>query len=334
MSGRTLIIAEAGVNHNGSLDMARALVDAAAEAGVDYVKFQTFRAENLVTRHAPKAAYQARNEGDGGQFEMLKRLELRPEDHRGLMDYCALRNVKFLSTAFDLESVAFLETLGLGLWKIPSGELTNFPYLRAIGRTAKPVILSTGMARMEEIGEAIDVLTRFGTPREGITLLHCTTEYPAPKDEANLVAMRQMRERFRLPVGYSDHTEGIEIPVAAVALGACVVEKHFTLDRSLPGPDHKASLEPEELRQMVVAIRSVETALGDGVKGPSASEAGNVNIARKSIVAAMDISKGQIFTEANITSKRPGGGISPMEWERVVGTRAVRDFAADEAIEI
>lgn len=334
----TLIIAEAGVNHNGSLDMARQLIDAAAKAGVDYVKFQTFRADKLVTRTARQAAYQSRNLGsenqDHSQYEMLKRLELSPDDHHLLIDYCNAKGVKFLSTAFDLESISFLNLLGLPLWKIPSGELTNFPYLRAIGMTGKPVILSTGMATLNEIEAAVGVLTRFGTPREQITLLHCTTEYPAPKDQVNLRAMDTMRERFHLPVGYSDHTEGVEIPVAAVAMGATVVEKHFTLDRTLPGPDHRASLEPDELTAMVRQIRAVESALGDGIKEPALSEQANIPIARKSIVAARHISKGELFTDENLTAKRPGTGVSPMLWEAVVGTRAVRDFEADEEIEL
>lgn len=331
---RTIIIAEAGVNHNGSLDLARQLIDAAAEAGVDYVKFQTFRAEQLVTRDARQAAYQSRNINDGqdSQYEMLKRLELSPDDHYALIAYCQAKGVKFFSTAFDLESIGFLGSLKPELWKVPSGELTNFPYLRAIGLTGKPVILSTGMATLPEIEQAIGVLTRFGTPRNGITLLHCTTEYPAPKNEVNLRAMATMREYFGMPVGYSDHTEGIEIPVAAAALGATVIEKHFTLDRTLPGPDHKASLEPAELCEMVRQIRAVESALGDGTKEPAPAEVPNIPIARKSIVAATGIRRGDVFTEENLTAKRPGTGISPMLWESVVGTRAARDFEPDEII--
>lgn len=341
VSGRhTLIIAEAGVNHNGSLDLAKKLIDSAAEAGVDYVKFQTFRADKLVTRTARQAAYQSRNLGttgqdeDGSQYAMLKAFELSPDDHAALIGHCRERGVRFLSTAFDLDSIAFLDSLGLPLWKVPSGELTNYPYLRAIGMTRKPVILSTGMATLDEVADAIDVLTRFGTPKDEITLLHCTTEYPAPKNEINLRAMATMRERFGLPVGYSDHTEGIEIPVAAVALGATVIEKHFTLDRSLPGPDHKASLEPGELRAMVRQIRAVESAMGDGIKTPSDAEKPNIPIARKSIVAARPIRKGELFTEENLTAKRPGTGISPMLWESVIGKTAGRDFDADEAIEL
>lgn len=342
-SPHTLIIAEAGVNHNGSLDLARRLIDAAAAAGADYVKFQTFKADRLVTRTARQAAYQSRNLGsenqDRSQYEMLKALELSVEDHEVLLSYCEDRGVRFLSTAFDLESIDFLNTLGadhsgLPLWKVPSGEITNWPYLRAIGRTGKPVILSTGMATLDDIRQAIDVLTRFGTPREQITLLHCTTEYPAPKNEVNLRAMDTMRNCFGLPVGYSDHTEGIEIPVAAVAMGATVIEKHFTLDRTLPGPDHRASLEPTELKAMICQIRNVESALGDGIKEPALSERANIPVARKSIVAAVDIRRGDLFTEENLTAKRPGTGLSPMLWESVVGTRAVHDFEANEAIEL
>ncbi len=333
----TIIIAEAGVNHNGSLELALRLVDAAAEAGVDYVKFQTFRAANLVTAAAPKAEYQARNIGDGdnSQYDMLKRLELSAQDHVVLMERCHTKGIKFLSTPFDLESLAFLDQLRLGLWKVPSGEITNFPYLRAIGGTGRPVVLSTGMANLEEIEAAIGVLTRFGTRRQEITLLHCTTEYPAPKDEVNLLAINTLRDYFGLPVGYSDHTQGIEIPVAAVALGAVVIEKHFTLDRTMPGPDHRASLEPDELKEMVCAIRNVEKALGTGVKEPSSSERKNIAIARKSIVAAVPIARGELLTEDNLTTKRPGAGISPMLWEDVVGQRrAVRDFEEDQGIEL
>lgn len=333
---KTLIIAEAGVNHNGSLELALELVDAAADAGADYVKFQTFRADKLAGKSAKKAEYQARNIGDGddSQYAMLKKLELSPENHFKLMERCLERGIKFLSTAFDLESINFLENLGLPLWKIPSGEITNFPYLRAIGRTKKPAILSTGMATLQEVEDAVGVLTRFGTPRRQITLLHCTTEYPAPKNEINLSAMRTLGEHFGLPVGYSDHTQGIEIPVAAVALGATVIEKHFTLDRTMEGPDHRASLEPDELREMVAQIRHVESALGDGVKEPAESEKKNIPIARKSIVAARDIGRGETFTEENITTKRPATGLSPMRWEQVIGREAPRDFKAEEAIEL
>lgn len=333
---RTLIIAEAGVNHNGSMDTARALIDAAAEAGVDYVKFQTFKAENLVSRSAQKAEYQKRNIGDGdnSQYAMLKALELSAEQHLDLVKYCNQQGARFLSTAFDLDSIAFLASLDMPLWKIPSGEITNFPYLRSIGQTRKPVILSTGMANMTEIEHAINVLTRFGTPRDGITLLHCTTEYPAPKDQINLRALQTMRERFNMPIGYSDHTQGIEIPIAAVALGASVIEKHFTLDRNMDGPDHKASLEPAELKQMVENIRNVEVSMGNGIKEPAPSEIPNIAIARKAIVAARAIEKGELLTEDNLTVKRPAAGLSPMEWETVVGRYAVCAFAEDEPITV
>jgi len=332
---RTIIIAEAGVNHNGSIEIARQLIDAAVSAGVDYVKFQTFKTEQLVTKQAKQAAYQAKNTGSGNsQYEMLKKLELTPEQHLELMDYCKRRNIKFLSTAFDFGSVAFLDTLDLGVWKIPSGEITNYPYLRQIAKTNKKVILSTGMATLREIEEAITVLEKFGTPRNNITLLHCTTEYPAPKNEVNLRAINVLKETFGLPVGYSDHTEGIEIAVAAVAMGACVIEKHFTLDRNMEGPDHKASLQPDELIQMVQYIRNVESALGSGVKEPSPSEKANISIARKSIVAGRKIKKGEIFTENNLIPKRPGNGISPMKWKDVIGKTAMRDFEEDELIEL
>lgn len=335
MTKRTLIIAEAGVNHNGDMTIARALVDAAAASGVDYVKFQTFKASNLVSKSAQKAEYQKKNiaDGDNSQFNMLKKLELSPENHFELIEHCKKQRVAFFSTAFDLDSVDFLASLNMPLWKVPSGEITNFPYLRAIGRTKKPVILSTGMANLEEIEQAIGVLTRFGTPRNAVTLLHCTTEYPAPKDEINLSAMQTMRNKFSLPVGYSDHTQGLEIPVAAVALGAVVIEKHFTLDRSMVGPDHAASLEPHELKQMVDQIRNVEMALGNGIKEPAKSEIPNITIARKSIVASRPIKQGETLSEDNLTVKRPAGGISPMEWERVVGGVAVRSFEEDEPIE-
>ena len=332
---RTIIIAEAGVNHNGSIEIARQLIDAAVSAGVDYVKFQTFRTEQLVTKQAKQAAYQAKNTSSGNsQYEMLKKLELTPEQHLELMDYCKQRNVKFLSTAFDFGSIAFLDTLDLDVWKIPSGEITNYPYLRQIAKTNKKVILSTGMATLREIEEAITVLEKFGTPRNNITLLHCTTEYPAPKNEVNLRAMNVLKETFGLPVGYSDHTEGIEIAVAAVAMGACVIEKHFTLDRNMEGPDHKASIQPDELIRMVQYIRNVELALGSGVKEPSPSEKANISIARKSIVAGRKIKKGEIFTENNLIPKRPGNGISPMKWKDVIGKTAMRDFEEDELIEL
>ena len=330
----TLIIAEAGVNHNGSIEMAKQLIDAAAVAGVDYVKFQTFKAEKLVTKDAKQADYQQRNAADDSQYSMLKKLELSEAQHEELIAYCMEKGVKFLSTAFDMESVEYLHSLRLGLWKIPSGEITNYPYLKAIAQYGKPVILSTGMCEMEDVQNAVDVLCKHGLKKEQITVLHCNTEYPTPMHDVNLRAMQEIKEKVDVKVGYSDHTQGIEVPIAAVALGADVIEKHFTLDRTLPGPDHKASLEPNELKAMVDAIRNIEQALGDGQKHVSASEEMNMAIARKSIVAAKDIKRGELLTEENLTTKRPGMGISPMRWEEVIGTKAIRDFAEDELIEI
>ena len=330
----TLIIAEAGVNHNGSIEMAKQLIDAAAIAGVDYVKFQTFKAEKLVTKDAKQAEYQQRNAADDSQYAMLKKLELTPRQHEELIAYCKEKGVKFLSTAFDLESIEYLHSLNLGLWKIPSGEITNYPYLKKIAQYGEPVIMSTGMCSMDDVEQALNVLLKNGLTKEQITLLHCNTEYPTPMQDVNLKAMLQLRDKFGVKVGYSDHTKGIEVPIAAVALGAEVIEKHFTLDRTLPGPDHKASLEPNELKAMVDAICNIEQALGDGQKHVSASEERNMAIARKSIVAAKDIKKGEFLTEDNLTTKRPGSGISPMRWEEVIGTKAIRDFAEDELIEI
>lgn len=333
---RTLIIAEAGVNHNGSIDMAKQLIAAAAEAGVDYVKFQTFKAESLVTKSAAKAEYQQRNigNGDNSQYAMLKKLELSSQQHYELIEYCKERGVKFFSTAFDFESIDFLASLHLGLWKIPSGEITNYPYLKKIAGFHEPVILSTGMSTMEEIEAAIAVLTKFGVQKDQITVLHCNTEYPTPMSDVNLAAMQDIRRRLGITVGYSDHTQGIEVPIAAVALGAEIIEKHFTLNRTLPGPDHKASLEPAELVGMVSAIRNIEEAIGNGYKAVSVSESKNKVIARKSIVAAKNICKGEIFTEDNLTVKRPGNGVSPMQWETVIGQKAIRDFEEDELIEL
>lgn len=326
------IIAEAGVNHNGSLDLACRLVDAAKKAGVDCIKFQTFRSENLVSHNAQKADYQKDVTGEGFQADMLKRLELTYDDFIALKAYCDRRGICFLSTPFDYSSIEFLNAIDMPFWKIPSGEITNYPYLLAIARTQKPVVMSTGMCEMNEIKAAIDVLYENGT-RE-VKLLHCNTEYPTPYEDVNLKAMQTMRNVFGLEVGYSDHTRGIEVPIAAVALGAEVIEKHFTLDRGMEGPDHKASLEPDELAAMVKAIRNIEKALGDGVKEPSASEKPNIAVARKSIIAAADIRAGEILTEENLTTKRPGTGISPMRWKEVLGTRAVRDFEEDELIEV
>lgn len=331
-----MIIAEAGVNHNGSLELAMRLVDAAAEAGADVVKFQTFRAEKLVTASARKAEYQKRNTGDadGGQLEMLKRLELSDEAHRILASHCKDRGIRFLSTPFDLESVDFLRDLGVTTWKIPSGEVTNYLLIRKIAQQPGDVILSTGMCAMEDVEAAIELLVRFGKRRDEITALHCTTQYPTPMRDVNLRAMCSMREVLGVRTGYSDHTQGIEVPIAAVALGAVVIEKHFTLDRTLPGPDHKASLEPKELADMVRCIRNIEDALGDGEKRIAESEKGNIAVARKSIVAARAIRKGEMLTEENLDVKRPGTGLSPMQWEEVTGRAAIRDFEKDELIEI
>ena len=332
---KTLIIAEAGVNHNGDLDRARRLIDAAADAGADLVKFQTFNADRLVTAHARKADYQTRTtDADESQHAMIRRLELTRDMHAALIAHCKSRGIRFFSTGFDPESIDLLAELGLDCFKIPSGEITNLPYLRHVGRYGKPVILSTGMATLGEIEAALDVLEQAGTPRARITVLHCNTEYPTPMVDVNLRAMLAIRNALGVAVGYSDHTVGIEVPIAAVALGAVVIEKHFTLARNLPGPDHKASLEPNELKAMVAAIRNIEQALGDGIKRPSASEAKNKPIARKSLVAAAAIRAGEVFSEANVTVKRPGTGVSPMRWDEVLGRKEPRDFAADELIEL
>lgn len=331
-----LIIAEAGVNHNGSIEIAKQLVDKAVEAGADIIKFQTFKAEKLVSKSAKQAEYQKKNIGtkaDDSQYNMLKKLELSEQDHLTLIDYCRKRGIKFFSTAFDLESIDYLHSLHLGLWKIPSGEITNYPYIKKIAQYGEPVILSTGMCEMEDISAAMNVLVRYGLKREQITILHCNTEYPTPYEDVNLRAMLELQKEFQTKVGYSDHTRGIEVPIAAVALGAQVIEKHFTLDRTLPGPDHKASLEPSELKAMVSAIRNIEKAVGgDGTKHVSESERKNIAIARKSIVAACDIKAGEILTEGNLIVKRPGSGISPMRWEEVLGQTAKRDFNEDELI--
>lgn len=333
---KLLIIAEAGVNHNGDIDIAKKLVDVAAESGADIVKFQTAKAENVVSRFAKKAEYQIENTGNGAesQLEMIQKLVLDDSAWSILIDYCKQKNIKFLSTPFDLESVDLLHNLGLKIFKIPSGEITNLPYLRKIGKYNKQVILSTGMANLGEIESAIAVLVDSGTKRENITLLQCNTEYPTPFADVNLKAMKSLKKAFRLPVGYSDHTPGIAIPLAAVGMGAKVIEKHFTLDKNMEGPDHKASLEPCELKAMVQGIREIELALGDGIKQTSASEAKNKPIARKSIVANCAIKKGEILSESNLYTKRPAGGISPMEWDKVIGTKAVRDFEPDEMIEL
>ena len=326
------IIAEAGVNHNGSFDLACKLVDAAKKAGADCIKFQTFKAEKLVSHSAQKAEYQKKNTDEGSQQDMLKKLELSFEEFKKLKVYCDHVGIAFLSTPFDPDSIAFLATIDMPFWKIPSGEVTNYPYLVALAKTKKPIVMSTGMCTIEEIRKAVEVLKANGA--ENIKLLHCNTEYPTPFADVNLRAMEHLRREFNVTVGYSDHTKGIEVPIAATALGAEIVEKHFTLDKNMEGPDHKASLEPTELAQMVTAIRNIEQALGNGVKEPSASEIKNKPIARKSIIAQKAIQKGEVLTVDNLTVKRPGEGISPMLWESVIGTKAVRDFAVDELIEL
>ena len=333
---KTFIIAEAGVNHNGRLELAKKLIDVAAEAGADAVKFQTFKAEKVVSRYAPKAEYQKKTTtADESQLEMVKKLELDAAAHKTLIDYCKTKNIRFLSTPFDLESIDLLNELGLDIFKIPSGEITNLPYLRKIGTLKKETILSTGMADLGEIEDALDVLTAAGTKLKDITVLHCNTEYPTPMQDVNLKAMQTIKFAFPgIHVGYSDHTEGIEIPAAAVAMGATIIEKHFTLDKNMEGPDHKASLEPDDLKAMVCAIRNIEKALGSGIKKPSPSELKNILIARKSIVAARDIKKSEPFTEENLTVKRPGTGISPMRWDEVLKMKATRDFNADEIIDL
>ena len=331
----TLIIAEAGVNHNGDPEMARKLVDAAAATGADLVKFQTFRADRLVTPSAAKAAYQlATTAADESQHEMIRKLELSEAMHDELLERCADRGIEFFSSAFDLQSLDYLMSLGMQRIKVPSGEITNLPYLRRVGGFGKEVILSTGMSTMNEIDDALTVLEKSGTVRDKITVLHCNTEYPVPMAEVNLRAMQTIRDHFGVAVGFSDHTEGIEIALAAVALGASVIEKHFTLDRNLPGPDHRASTEPAEFRRMVSAIRNIEVALGNSKKQPGISEQKNIPIARKSLAAARPISRGEIFSAANLTAKRPGTGISPMRWDEVIGQAARRDFAVDELIEL
>ena len=332
---KVLIIAEAGVNHNGCLVTAKQLIDAAVDAGVDYVKFQTINADKMVTRSAKRADYQELNtRNSDSHYEMLKKLELSENDHKELILYCNSKSIKFFSTAFDLESLVFLKSLGLELAKIPSGEITNLPYLRAMAKLFPEIILSTGMANMDEIKAAFRVLIENGTKQENITILHCNTEYPTPMDDVNLKAMLHIKKELGVEIGYSDHTLGIEVPIAAVALGAKVIEKHFTLDRNLPGPDHKASLEPEELKAMVTSIRNIELAIsGSGIKEPSLSEAKNKPIARKSIVASQNIKKGEIFSEENLAIKRPGTGISPMLWNEVLGKPAHKNYTEEQLIE-
>ena len=332
---KTIVIAEAGVNHNGNLELAKKLVDVAAEAGADYVKFQTFTADRLVTRNAQKANYQIHASGTlESQYDMLKRLEISDVMHEKLMSHCRQQQIGFLSTGFDVASVDYLHSLGLRIFKIPSGEITNLPYLRHIGALQGEVILSTGMCSLGDVEKAIDAIELAGTCRKRIIVLHCTTEYPAPIGDVNLRAMQSLGSALGVRTGYSDHTAGIEVAIAAVALGACMIEKHFTLDRNLPGPDHKASLEPCELMTMISSIRNIELALGSGIKRVTASERMNRSVARKSIVAACPISKGENFTVNNLTTKRPGDGISPMKWDELLGKPASRDFFTDERIDI
>lgn len=326
------IIAEAGVNHNGSVALAKQMVDAAKEAGANYIKFQTFIPKKLVSKFAEKADYQKETTGSGeSQLEMLEKLALTQKDFTELNRYCREKQIGFLSTPFDLDSIEFLDTFDMDFWKLPSGEITNLPYLEKIGQTRKPVVMSTGMSSLQEVKDAAAVLRKAGAKE--ITLLHCNTQYPTPMEDVNLRAMQTLEKELNLPVGYSDHTQGIEIPVAAVAMNACIIEKHFTLDRSMEGPDHKASLEPDELKAMVQAVRNVEQALGNGKKEPSPSELGNISVVRKSIVAKCGIKKGDTFTEDNLTVKRPGNGISPMRWHEMIGKQAERDFAEDEPVE-
>lgn len=335
MNTKVIIIAEAGVNHNGSVEAAKRLVDIAVDAGVDYVKFQSFKAKTLVSKNAQKAAYQkAQTDGKESQLEMLQKLELSEESHHDLLTYCESKKIKFLSTAFDDESIDLLKSLGIIIGKIPSGEITNLPYLRKMAVTFPKIILSTGMCNMDEIQAACEALIGAGVHRENITALHCNTEYPTPMQDVHLRAMITIGEKLGVAVGYSDHTLGIEIPIAAVALGARVIEKHFTLDKNAEGPDHKASLEPSELKAMVSAIRNLELALGSEIKQVSASEKKNKTVARRSLVAKLPIPKGGIFTEENITSKRPGDGISPMLIDTVLGKIANRNYESDEQIEL
>lgn len=335
MSKHVIIIAEAGVNHNGDYELAKQLVIKAKEAGVDYVKFQTAKPELVISKFAEMAEYQKENTGKvESQLEMCKKIHLKLEDYKPLKAFCEEIGVKFISTPFDLVSIDVLEELDMDFWKIPSGEVTNYPYLVKIAKTHRPVIMSTGMCEIYEIRDALKILLDNGLTKEQISLLHCNTEYPTPYQDVDLKAMYDLINEFGLRTGYSDHTVGIEVPIAAVAMGAEIIEKHFTLDHNMPGPDHKASLEPNELKQMVTSIRNIEQALGDGKKHVSNSERKNIVIARKSIIASRDIKKGEVFTEENLTVKRPGNGISPIRWNEIIGKTAKRDFIEDELIEI
>lgn len=333
MIPKILIIAEAGVNHNGDLNIAKKLIDVAKDAGADIVKFQTFCSKNIVSKFAQKADYQIKTSGSSeNQFEMLKKLELSYDNHLELIDYCKKKDITFLSTPFDIDSIEMLDKLNIGIFKVPSGEINNLPYLEKIAKKHKPVIISVGMSTMEEINDALTILKDNGA--DDITVLHCNTEYPTPFKDVNLNAMKYIESKFNVKVGYSDHTQGIEVPIAAAALGATVIEKHFTLDHNMEGPDHKASLEPDELKAMVSSIRNIEIALGKNYKEPTSSELKNISVVRKSIVAKREILEGEVLTEDNITTKRPGNGISPMKWYSVIGTKAIRSFLEDEMIEI
>lgn len=331
----TLIIAEAGVNHNGNISLAKELVMAAAEAGADYVKFQTFKAEKIVSKKAQQASYQIKNAGDsGGQFEMLKKLELDLDSHHLLMEEAEKNGIKFLSTAFDLESIEMLDKLDLGLWKIPSGEITNLPYLESIGKRTAPIVMSTGMSNLEEIEDALNILYAAGANKDQITVLHCNTEYPTPMKDVNLRAMSTIAGKFDIAVGYSDHTLGIEVPVAAVALGAICIEKHFTLSRTMPGPDHKASLEPKELNEMVAMIRNIEQALGSDEKVPSPSEEKNISIARKSVHLSKNLEEGKVLEASDLIMLRPGDGISPMKLDELIGKKINKSLLAGHKLSL
>ena len=332
-SNKVFIIAEAGVNHNGSIDLAKKLIDVASDSGADAVKFQTFKAENLATKNAKKANYQMETTNiKESQFDMLKKFELDVETHKQLISYCNKKSIMFLSSPFDQDSIKLLNNLGLETFKIPSGEIINLPYLRHIGKLNKKIILSTGMANINEIKDALDILIQAGTKKNNITVLHANTEYPTPMEDVNLKAMVTIGNTFNVSYGYSDHTLGIEVDIAAVAIGATCIEKHFTLDCNMEGPDHKASLEPNGLKAMVKAIRNIELALGSNIKKPSKSEIPNMQIVRKSIVAKTSIKKGDILSENNLEIKRPGSGINPMRWDEVVGTKATKDYSEDDLI--
>lgn len=331
-----IVIAEAGVNHNGDIRIAKKLIDVAASAGADFVKFQTFVSEEVISKNAKKAKYQIRNTGNSkeSQLEMVKKLELSRDDHFQLKQHCATKKIKFLSTAFDLKSIELLKELNVPYFKIPSGEITNLPYLRKASKYFKNFIMSTGMSNMNEINSALEVLKKNKIPKNQITVMHCNTQYPTPMKNVNLQSMISIKNKFNVKVGYSDHTKGIEVSIAAVAMGASIIEKHFTLNKNMPGPDHKASLNPSELKKMIKGIRNIQIALGDDKKNPSKGELKNINIARKSIIAIKDIKKGVLFTEKNISCKRPGGGISPMKWDKIIGLKSKYSFKKDDLIKI